>query len=253
MYFDTHAHYDDSQFDKDRDALLSGLGETGVSLVVNPGCNLASSEAAVRLSERYDFLYAAVGYHPHDARLMDDSSAAVLAILAKNKKVVAIGEIGLDYHYDNSPRDVQRLRFREQLELSRTVGLPVIVHEREAAADCIAIVRDYADVPGVLHCFSGSLETAKRYIEMGWYLSFTGVITYKTAKRALEVIKWMPQDRLMLETDAPYLSPEPVRGKRNSSHNLPHIAEAVAAARGLTREEAAAITMENGKRFFGIG
>lgn len=252
MYFDTHAHYDDDSFDGDRDEVLSSINRGGIDLIVNPGCNIISSRKALKISEKYPFIYAGVGFHPHDSKKMTSQSLSELEDLCKNSRVVAIGEIGLDYHYDNSPRKTQRERFREQMELARKVSLPVIIHEREASRDCLEIIRDFKDVLGVFHCYSGSIETAKTIIKQDWYLSFTGVVTYKNAKKSREVIKWMPQDRLMLETDSPYLSPEPVRGRRNSSLNLPYISEAIGSMIGKTAEEVSALTMGNGKRFFGI-
>lgn len=252
MYFDTHAHYDDEAFDSDRHELLSSLSSQGVSLVVNPGCNMASSHMTVELSEKYEHVYAAVGVHPHDADEMDDSSIDILRSLAAAKKVVAIGEIGLDYHYDLSPREVQRVRFYQQMCLARELGLPAIIHEREACEDCLNIVTEFPDVLGVYHCYSGSWETAKTILKQGWYISFTGAVTFKNARKAIEVVENMPLDRLMIETDSPYLAPVPVRGKRNSSLNLPYIAEKIGQIRGITTEEVAALTMENGKRFFRI-
>ena len=252
MYFDTHAHYDDRRFDEDRDALLSSMSGGGVSLIMNAASSLRSSKFALKLADKYPFVYASVGVHPHDSKSMTDDSVALLEKLAAHPKAMAVGEIGLDYHYDFSPRDVQRKRFREQLELARKLSKPVIVHEREALTDTLDIIGEYSDLSGVVHCFSGSLETAKTIIGMGWYLSFTGVVTYKNARRAPEVLGWMPSDRIMLETDCPYLSPEPVRGKRNSSLFLPYIAERIAEIRGVSAEDVAALTMENGLRFFGI-
>ena len=252
MYFDTHAHYDDEAFDIDRHELISSLPENGVSLVLNPGCNLNSSKNVVAISEKYDFVYAAVGVHPHDADEMDDSSIETLRSLASAKKVMAIGEIGLDYHYDFSPREIQRQRFYEQMCLARELSLPVIIHEREACEDCLNIVTQFSDLRGVYHCYSGSWETAKIILKQGWYISFTGAITFKNARKSHEVITNMPLDRLMIETDSPYLAPVPMRGKRNSSLNLPYIAEKIGELRGMTTEEVAALTMENGKRFFGI-
>ena len=220
MLFDTHAHYDDEQFDGDRDALLSALPENGVALVVNASSTLESAEAGLRLAEKYPYVYAAVGVHPHDAKTMGSRTVAALERLLCHPKAVAVGEIGLDYHYDHSPRNIQRHRFAEQLELAGRVRLPVVIHEREAARDTLDILSRYPDVTGVFHCFSGSWETAKLLLDKGWYLSFTGVVTYINARKSHEVIKNMPRDRLMLETDCPYLSPEPMRGRRNSSLNL---------------------------------
>jgi TatD DNase family protein len=250
--FDTHAHYDDEQFDKDRDALLSSMTDGGIGLIVNASSSLESSGLSLRLADRYPFVWAAVGVHPHDAKTMDDGSVAALEQLLRHPKAVAVGEIGLDYHYDHSPREVQRLRFRQQLELAGAAKRPVVIHEREAAKDVLDILSEYPRVTGVLHCFSGSWETAKLLLDKGWHLSFTGVITYKNARRSHEVIEKMPRDRLMLETDCPYLSPEPMRGRRNSSLYLKYTAEMAAELLGLSLEETAALTTENGKRFFGI-
>ena len=252
MYFDTHAHYDDEQFDADRESLLTQMHREGVDLILVPGCSMQSSRAAVELSEAFPFVYAAVGVHPHDAQEMDETSLAQLAKLAGRPKVVAIGEIGLDYYYDLSPRDIQKKRFYQQLELARQLRLPVIIHEREATSDCLEIITQFPDVPGVFHCYSGSWETAKTILSQGWYLSFTGSITFKNAKRAPEVIEKMPLDRLMIETDSPYLAPVPNRGKRNCSLNLPFIAEKIAQLRNMDIGEVAAVTMENGRQFFGI-
>lgn len=253
MFFDTHAHYDDRQFDKDRDAVIEDLQNHGISLVVNVGCDLTSSLKSVRLAEKYPFMYATVGCHPHDAKALKDSDLVMFEALCKKEKVVAVGEIGLDYHYDHSPRDVQRGRFVDQLELAERIGMPVVIHEREAHRDAMDIISQYADrVSGVFHCYSGALDQAKAIIGMGWFLSFTGAATFPNAKKAVEVIRWMPLDRLMLETDCPYLAPVPNRGRRNDSRNIPHIAARVAEIRNMDVEEIARITMENGKRFFGI-
>jgi len=252
MYFDTHAHYCDRRFDEDRDELLGSMPAGGVSLILNAGSSLRSSKQSLELAERYSFVYASVGVHPHDSKSMSDETVVELEELLAHPKAVAVGEIGLDYHYDFSPRDVQKLRFREQLELARRLGMPVIIHERESLSDTLELVREYRDLVGVFHCFSGSWETAKVVLDLGWYLSFTGVITFKNARRALEVLEKMPADRIMLETDCPYLAPDPMRGRRNSSLYLPYIAEKVAQVRGLAVDEVAALTMENGKRFFGV-
>ena len=252
MFFDTHAHYDDKRFNEDRDELLGSMQAGGVSLILNAGSSMRSTKFGLKLADRYPFVYASVGVHPHDAKSMKDDTIAELEKLSAHPKAMAVGEIGLDYHYDFSPRDVQRQRFREQLELARGIKKPVIIHEREALADTLDTLRQFGDLTGVIHCFSGSWDTAKIILDMGWYLSFTGVVTYKNARKALEVIEKMPADRIMLETDSPYLSPEPVRGSRNSSLHLEHIAGKIAEVRGISVEETAALTMENGKRFFGI-
>ena len=250
MYFDTHAHYDDEQFDGDREELLSALPNSGISLVVNAASSLPSSKKAIALAETHPFLYAAAGVHPHEAAQMGDDTVETLEKLLKTPKVVAVGEIGLDYHYDFSPREIQKVRFRQQMELAGRAKKPVIIHEREATEDCLTIVRAFPGVSGVFHCFSGSWETAKIILDMGWYLSFAGVITFKNARKAIEVLEKMPQDRILIETDCPYLAPVPHRGKRNSSLNLPTIAEKVAEIRKITLGEAANLTMNNGRRFF---
>ena len=252
MYFDTHAHYCDKRFDEDRDELLGSMQDAGVSLILNSGSSLRSSKLSLELADKYSFIYASVGVHPHDAKSMTDTTVSELEELLGHPKAVAVGEIGLDYHYDFSPRDVQRNRFCEQLELARRLGKPVIIHEREALRDTLDAVRDYSDLTGVFHCFSGSWETAKTVLDMGWYLSFTGIITFKNARRAMEVLEKMPADRILLETDCPYLAPDPMRGRRNSSLYLQYTAAKAAEVRGISLDEVASLTMENGKRFFGI-
>ena len=252
MFFDTHAHYDDEQFDDDRDHVLASMEEAGVELIVNPGADMPSSRAARELAARWPFVWFGVGVHPHDARSMTDADFDELRSMAADPKCVAVGEIGLDYHYDLSPRDVQKQRFIQQMELAAELKKPVIIHEREACADVLDVVTRFRHVPGVYHCFSGSWETARIILDQGWYLSFTGVITFKNARKALEVVEKMPADRLMIETDSPYLAPVPVRGRRNDSRNLPFIAARAAEIRGLSLEELAALTLSNGKRFFGI-
>lgn len=253
MYFDTHAHYNDERYDDDRDDVIGSLASAGVTLVLNAAYSVPSAEISLELADKYPFIYASVGVHPHDAKTMTDDTAPELEKLLGHPKAVAVGEIGLDYHYDYSPREVQKARFREQLELARRVNKPVIIHMREATEDTLEIVRDYQDLSMVFHCFPGSWETAKIILDFGWYLSFTGVVTFKNAARAIDVVQKIPLERLMLETDCPYMSPEPHRGKRNSSLYLPHIAEKIATVRGITIDELAVATMENGKRFFGVG
>jgi len=252
MYFDTHAHYCDKRFDEDRDELLGSMQDAGVSLILNSGSSLRSSKLSLELADKYSFIYTSAGVHPHDAKSMTDATVSELEELLGHPKAVAVGEIGLDYHYDFSPRDVQRNRFCEQLELARRLGKPVIIHEREALRDTLDAVRDYSDLTGVFHCFSGSWETAKTVLDMGWYLSFTGIITFKNARRAMEVLEKMPADRILLETDCPYLAPDPMRGRRNSSLYLQYTAAKAAEVRGISLDEVASLTTENGKRFFGI-
>ncbi len=252
MYFDTHAHYDDEAFDIDRNALLCALPEQGVTLVVDPATDGESSEAILRMAETHPHIYAAVGWHPHEADSFDESAPESIRAWAKHPKVRAIGEIGLDYHYDFSPRDRQKEVFRRQLELAKELSLPVIVHDREAHADTLEIIRAVPGLRGVFHCYSGSPEMAREIISMGWYLSFTGAITFKNARKALETIAETPMERIMIETDSPYLTPVPHRGKRNDSTYLPYVAAVIAEIKGITAEEVARITLENGKRFFGI-
>ena len=251
--FDTHAYYASGAFNADRLEVLASMPGCGVELILNPGCDLESSKTALELADRFPYVYAAVGVHPSDCGDWEDGALLELRALAAHPKVRAIGEIGLDYYWkDNPPRALQQNVFRRQLELAQSLHLPVIVHDREAHQDCLTIVREYPQVTGVYHCYSGSLEDAKVLVKLGWMLSFTGVITYKNARKALEVIDWLPMDRIMIETDSPYLTPEPFRGKRNDSSHVHLVAEAIARVKGLTSDEVARITLENGKRFFGI-
>lgn len=251
--FDTHAHYDDAAFDPDRDALLSALPESGVNLVVDPGCDVESSRAAVALAERFDHVYAAVGLHPENCGECGDEEMESIRRLAAHPKVVAIGEIGLDYHWDtNPPRDFQQEIFRCQLALAVELDLPVIVHDRDAHGDSLAIIQEYPKVRGVFHCYSGSTEMAEVLLKRGWYLGFDGPITYKNARKAQEVVAVTPPERILLETDSPYLSPVPNRGKRNDSRNLLYIAQTLALWKNMDTEELAQIAAENGKQLFGI-
>ena len=254
MYFDTHAHYDSSHFDADRDEVLSGLKEKGVELVVNPGCDLASSRFAVELAERWPFVYAAVGIHPEMVEDIGPSDLDAIRALARHPRVKAIGEIGLDYYWikEAEGREKEKALYHAQLELAEELDLPAIVHDRDAHQDCLDIARAHPNVRGVFHCYSGSVEDAKVLLDRGWMLSFTGNITFANARRGPEVVKFMPVDRLMLETDAPYMAPEPFRGKRCDSTMIRLTAERVAEWKGLSAEEVLDITLENGERFFGI-
>ena len=253
MLFDTHAHMDDRAFNEDRDALLMGLKEKNVALVMNPGCSLESSRNAVALAEKYDFVYAAVGSHPDVADEVNESVLEEYRKLCKlSDKVKAIGEIGIDYHYEDIPREIQLKAFRMQMELARELNLPAIVHEREAHDDGMKVVHEFPEVTGVFHCYSGSAEMARQLVELGWYIGFTGVLTFKNARKALEVAASIPLDRIVLETDCPYMSPEPFRGKRNDPGKLYRMAEKLAELRGLTVEEVRQITTENGKRLYRI-
>ena len=254
MIFDTHAHLDDRAFGTDRAALLSQLPGLGLALVMNPGCSLASSRAAAALAENYDYVYAAVGSHPDAAdEVTEDVLEQYRQLARQYPKVRAIGEIGLDYHYEDIPREVQQRAFRAQMALARELELPVIVHEREAHEDGMRIVEEFPQVTGVFHCYSGSLEMAKVLIRRGWYIGFGGVLTFKNARKAVEAASQIPLDRLVLETDCPYMSPEPFRGRRNDPGRLHLVAERLAQLRGLSAEEIENITLENGKRLYRIG
>ena len=251
--FDTHAHYDDEAFNADRVEVLSGLRDAGVSLVIDPGCDLASSRRAVALAEEYDFLYAAVGLHPENCADATDADFAAVQALCEHPKVIAIGEIGLDYYWEQNPtKAFQQAVFRRQLALAQKLNLPVIVHDRDAHGDSLAIVREFPSVRGVFHCYSGSLEMAAELLKLGWYLGFDGPITYKNAKRAPEVAAITPLDRILLETDSPYLSPVPHRGKRNDSRNLHYVAEKLAEWKGLSPEDLANTAQQNALRLFQI-
>lgn len=253
MIFDTHAHMDDRAFDQDRDTLLSRLPEEGIALLMNPGCSLASSQAAVGLSNQYSYIYAAVGSHPDAADEVNDGVLEQYRSLCRdNPKVKAMGEIGLDYHYEDIPRDIQQRAFRAQMDLARELNLPVIVHEREAHEDGMKIAAEFPTVTGVFHCYSGSLEMAKWLIDRGWYIGFGGVLTFKNARKALEVAGNIPLERIVLETDCPYMAPEPFRGRRNDPGKLYRVTEKLAQLRGMTVEEVQAITLENGKALYRI-
>ena len=253
MLFDTHAHMDARAFDEDREELLARLPEQGIGLLMNPSCSLESSRNAAALAERYDYIYAAVGSHPDAANevapeVLDEYRKLCL----KNKKILAIGEIGLDYHYEDVPRPRQQEAFRAQMALAAELDLPVIVHEREAHEDGIRIVEEFPTVKGVFHCYSGSAEMAKWLVELGGYIGFTGVLTFKNARKAVETAASIPFHRIVLETDCPYMAPEPFRGKRNDPGRLYRMAEALAQIRGLPAEEIHRITTENGKRLYRI-
>ena len=253
MLFDTHAHMDDQAFDTDRDQLLESFPERGITLLMNPGCSLQSSRNAVALAEKYGYVYAAVGSHPDAADEVDEAVIAEYRKLCKlHPKVRAIGEIGLDYHYEDIPREIQLRAFRAQMALARELDLPVIVHEREAHEDGMSVVREFPEVRGVFHCYSGSAEMARQLVNLGWYIGFTGVLTFKNARKAIEVASSIPLERIVIETDCPYMSPEPFRGRRNDPGKIYRMAEKLAEIRGLSVEEIQAITTENGKRLYHI-
>ena len=253
MLFDTHAHYDDESFDADRDAVLTALPEQGVGLILNPGCGVESSRKAVRYAAAYPHVYAAVGIHPENCGGCTAGDLDAIRALAQLPKTVAIAEIGLDYYWaENPPRDFQQQVLRQQLALARELALPVIIHDREAHADTLAIVREFPGVTGVFHCFSGSPEMARELLKMGWYLGFDGPVTYKNARRTPEVAAVTPLDRMLIETDSPYMTPVPYRGRRNDSGYVHLVAEKLAEWKGVTPEEMARVTTENGKRLFRI-
>lgn len=252
--FDTHSHYDDERFDGDRDAVIASLRENGVIAAVDIGCSFDSIPKAVELSEKYDFIYASVGLHPNDAMAAEAHTDALGFIreYLKRPRVVAIGEIGLDYHYDEPSRELQKKWFELQLCLAEETGYPVIIHDREAHGDTMDILRRHPGAKGVLHSFSGSVEMAEELVKRGFYISFSGVLTFKNAAKLPEVAAAVPLDRMLLETDCPYLAPHPHRGKRNDSTLMRYTAERLAEIRGLSFEEICKITLENAERFYGI-
>lgn len=254
MLIDSHAHLDDKRFDRDRDNIIKDLKNNGIELVVNIGADLKSSIASVSLAEKYPNIYATVGVHPHSAKDMDDSTIEILKSLAKRDKVVAIGEIGLDFYYDNSPRDVQRKWFKEQLKLAKELNLPVVIHSREAQQETFDTLKEAQDgsLRGVLHCYSGSKEMAMEYIKLGFYISIAGPVTFRNARVLREVAEAVPLDKLLVETDCPYLTPEPHRGKRNEPIYVKYVAGTIADIKGISYEELAKATNRNTKELFGI-
>ena len=253
MYFDTHAHYDDPRFDEDREALLAALPEQGVGLVVNCGSDVPSSLAARDLARRFGHVYFAAGIHPESAGEYTEEDIYKVERLCREEKAAAVGEIGLDYHdEDAAPREVQLRLLRDQLRLALDLDLPVVIHDREAHADALETVKAFPGLRGVFHCYSGSREMAEELVKLGWMFSFGGSVTFKNNRKAPEVIAALPADRIMLETDCPYLAPTPFRGRRNDSTLLPYVCEAVARFRGISPAEAEALTWENGRRFFGV-
>lgn len=253
MYFDTHAHYDSGAFNADRFEILESMNDGNVGLIVNPGCDLESSKTAVSFAEKYDFVYAAVGWHPEDIDKLNDEAFAQMCALAEHPKCVAIGEIGLDYYWDATHKDEQKELFCKQIELALRLDKPVIIHDREAHGDSMEIILRYPQLRGVFHCFSGSVEMASELLKRGWYLGFDGPITYKNARKSIEVLEMCPLDRIVIETDSPYLTPVPNRGKRNDSRQLCHVVEKIAEVKGLTAQEVEKATFDNGLRLFGIG
>ena len=252
MLFDTHAHLNDPAFDQDRETVLLSLKEKGVEYVMNVGCCLESSRDCIAMAEKYPFVYASVGSHPDSADEVNDEVLEQYRQMARHPKVKAIGEIGADYYYETIPREIQLKAFRMQMELARELDMPVIVHERNAHDDGMKVVKEFKDVTGVFHCYSGSAEMARQLVNMGWYIGFTGVLTFKNARKAVETAQQIPLERIVLETDCPFMAPEPFRGKRNDPGYLFRMAEKLAEIRGISVEEVHAITTENAKRLYRI-
>lgn len=252
MIFDTHAHYDDNQFDQDREELLASMKDNGIRTIVDVGSNMETSAWIVEAVKRYPMMYGAVGVHPSDTADLTDSDIDTLKEYAGKDKILAIGEIGLDYYWDEPERTIQKKWFEAQIELAREVKLPIIIHSRDAAKDTYDIMKALhaEDIGGVVHCFSYSKEMARQFLDMGFYIGIGGVVTFKNAKTLKEVAAYAPLDRIVLETDCPYLSPEPNRGKRNSSLNLNYVAEALSQIKGIDKEELIAVTEENARRLY---
>lgn len=250
MFFDSHAHLDDGRFAPDFEEILARMRENGVTGMMNIGCDLPSSERSVRLAERFDWVWAAVGSHPDDADHVDGALVERYRALCANPRVRAIGEIGLDYHYEDVPRAVQQKAFRMQLALAQELSMPVVVHEREAHEDALRILDEFPAVRGVFHCYSGSLEMAKELVRRGWYIGFTGVITFKNARKAVEVAEWLPLSRTLIETDCPYMAPEPFRGRRCDPGMVPQMAKKIAEIKGVSIEAVAAASFRNAVELF---
>lgn len=252
MLFDTHAHYDDEKFELDRDDVIEKAYRSGVSYIINAATDIKSCEESLAFTSKYEYVYAAVGIHPHEVGKVDENTLSIIAQLAKEDKVVAIGEIGLDYYYDTAPREIQKHWFAQQINLARDLQLPIIVHDRDAHQDSMDIIKDNKanEVGGVFHCYSGSVEMAKELLNYNFYISVGGALTFKNAKKLVEVVRWIPMERLLIETDCPYLTPEPHRGKRNDSSYVRFVAEKVAQIKQLSFEEVAEVTLENAKKLF---
>lgn len=254
MIFESHAHYDDEAFQEDQKELLNSFSENGIEYVVNVGASLASTKATIELIDKYPFIYGAVGVHPSETIELNEENFLWLKDQCKHDKVVAIGEIGLDYYWDEPARDVQTKWFQRQLSLAKETNLPIIIHSRDAAKDTLDIMKSEKaeELNGVIHCYSYSKEIAREFLDMGYYLGIGGVVTFKNAKKLKEVVEYVPMDFILLETDAPYLAPEPNRGKRNSSLNLPYVAKEIARIKNISYDEVIKITNENAKKLFNI-
>ena len=252
MIFETHAHLNDPAFDEDRESLILGLPKKGIEAVMNVGCCLESSHDCIALAEKYPFVYASVGSHPDSADEVNEAVIEKYRQMAKHPKVLAIGEIGLDYYYETIPREIQQKAFRMQMELAKELNMPVIIHERNAHDDGMRIVKEFPGVTGVFHCYSGSAEMARQLVNMGWYIGFTGVLTFKNARKAVETAESIPLERIVLETDCPFMAPEPFRGKRNDPGYLYRMAERLAEIRGISVEEVHNLTTDNAKKLYRI-
>ena len=253
MIFDSHAHYDSEQFNEDRDELLNSMENRGVGTILNSGASWDSVTEVVELAQKYPFMYAAVGVHPDEVGELNDERFEYMKAQCKKEKVVAVGEIGLDYYWDNESHDVQKKWFIKQLELAREMDLPVIIHSRDAAADTLEIMKEHAKgLRGVIHCFSYSIELAREYVKMGFHIGIGGVVTFKNGRKLKEIAAEIPLDRILLETDCPYLAPVPFRGKRNDSSYISYVAQEIAELKGISYEEVVAKTEQNGKELFRI-
>lgn len=252
MYFDSHAHYDDERFDEDREELIESLKSKGVDYIVNAAADMKSCFTSLELAHQYDFIFSSVGVHPHDVKDLTEKDIETMEKLAEDPKVVAVGEIGLDYYYDNSPRDDQRQWFKRQLEMAKKLDLPVIIHSREASEETYDIIMASGVKEGVIHCFSGSLELAKEYVKRGFYIGVGGSLTFKNAKKTVRVVEGIDLDHILIETDCPYLTPIPHRGERNDSSYLQFVVAKIAEIKGVSVEEVAKISSENAKKLFRI-
>lgn len=252
MIFETHAHYDDEAFDEDRETLLLSMQENGIGTIVNVGASLKSTKTTIALTEKYPFIYGAAGVHPSETAELQEESFAWLQEVSKLPKIVAVGEIGLDYYWEEPEHDIQKYWFERQLDLAKEVGKPVIIHSRDAAQDTLEIMqkKHAEEIGGVIHCYSYSPDMAMNYVKMGFYIGIGGVVTFKNGKKMKEVVEAVPLERILLETDSPYLAPEPNRGKRNSSLNIPYIAQQIAGIKGISYEEVIAQTEENAKKMY---
>ena len=253
MIFDTHAHYDDERFDEDRYQLIEELHNNGIAYILNAASDIDSTNIGIELAKKYNFVFTSAGVHPHNVEKINDSDIEdIEKLIIANKKIVAIGEIGLDYYYDFSPRELQKKWFAEQISLAKKVNLPIIVHDRDAHEDVMKLIKreDAKQVGGVFHCYSGSVEMAKDVLNNNFYIAFGGSVTFKNARKVIDVVKFVPDDRFLVETDCPYLTPEPFRGKRNHSGYLKYIIKKIAEIKGLSFEKVAELTMENGRRLF---